>query len=174
MKFMKNLPSTLPFAAFILAALLFLTGICARAAIYNWTNTASGGWNTATNWNPNAVPGTNDTAIIANAGVTVLLNGTTGVGGISLGSGSGGTVTLSLNNQTLTLYGPLTVNPSGSFAVDGSSTLMGNTNAVLSGTIGWTGGTLGGTLTLAAGGTLNLTAGNNHFIRGCILNQCGH
>src|ERR1039457_6536070 len=150
-----------------------LVGLAAQAATITWTNAAGGGWNTAANWNPNAVPGTNDTAIITNAGVTVLLNGATGVGGISLGSGSGGTVTLSLNNQTLTLYGPLTVNPSGSFAVDGSSTLMGNTNAVLSGTIGWTGGTLGGTLTLAAGGTLNITAGNNHFIGGCIFTNSG-
>src|ERR1039457_3829336 len=150
-----------------------LVGLAAQAATITWTNAAGGGWNTAANWNPNIVPGTNDTAIITSAGVTVLLNGATGVGGISLGSGSGGTVTLSLNNQTLTLYGPLTVNPSGSFAVDGSSTLMGNTNAVLSGTIGWTGGTLGGTLTLAAGGTLNITAGNNHFIGGCLFTNAG-
>src|ERR1019366_1488880 len=139
----------------------------------NWTNSASAGWNAATNRNPNIVPGTNDTAIITNAGVTVLLNGATGVGGIILGSGSGGTVTLSLNNQTLTLYGPLTVNPSGSFVVDGSSTLMGNTNAVLSGTIGWTAGLLEGNLTLASGSTLTLTTGNNHDIPNCTFTNNG-
>src|ERR1039457_7052650 len=111
---------------YLLGALL--VGLAAHAATITWTNSASGGWNTAANWNPNTVPGTNDTAVIANAGVTVSLNGATGVGGISLGTGGGGTVTLSLNSQTLALYGPLTVNPSGSFTVD-SGALLG-TNAV--------------------------------------------
>ena len=51
-----------------------LAGRLAEGATINWTNTASGGWNTAANWNPNTVPGANDTAIITNAGVTVTLD----------------------------------------------------------------------------------------------------
>jgi hypothetical protein len=38
-----------------------------------WTNTASGDWNTATNWSPNLVPGSNDSVVI-DRGVNVTLN----------------------------------------------------------------------------------------------------
>src|ERR1035438_106706 len=94
-------------------ALLFLANSSVYAATVNWTNTTGGGWNTAANWNPNGVPGTNDTVVITNAGVTVSLNSATTVGGIILGTNGSGPVTLSLNNQTLALNGPLTVNTSG-------------------------------------------------------------
>src|SRR5664280_599852 len=147
-------------------------GNLAHSATITWTNTASGGWNTAANWNPNTVPGASDTAIITNAGVTVSLNGATTVGAIVLGTNGAGTVTLSLAGQTLTLNGPLTVNPSGSFTVD-SGALVGNTNAVLSGTIGWSAATLGGNLTLASDGTLNINAIGNGQISGCILTNLG-
>ena len=152
---------------------LAVGGSTVRSATVNWTNTTSGFWNTAANWNPNSVPGATDTAIITNAGVTVSLNGATTVGGIILGTNGAGTVTLLLAGQSVALNGPLTVNPSGSFTVDGGS-LVGNTNAVLSGTIGWTAGSLGGILTLASGSTLNIsTASNNHIIGGCILTNNG-
>jgi hypothetical protein len=96
----------------------------------------------------------------------------TTVGGIILGTNGAGTVTLSLNGQTLALNGPLTVNPSGSFTVD-SGALVGNTNAVLSGTIGWTAGVLEGILTLASGSTLNITTGNNHDMPNCTFTNNG-
>src|ERR1017187_6443367 len=153
-------------------AFLLLAGFQTEAASIIWTNTTSGGWNTAANWNPNSVPGLNDTAIITNAGVTVSLNGSTTVGAIILGTNGAGTVTLSLAGQTLVLNGPLTVNPSGSFTVD-SGTLVGNTNAVLRGTIGWSGASLGGILTLASGSILNITTGNNHDMSGCVLTNYG-
>src|ERR1035438_8328390 len=137
-------------------ALLFLARMSAHSAIVDWTNSVSGGWDTAANWDPNGVPGANDTAVITNAGVTVSLNSATTVGAVVLGTNASGTVTLSLNNQTLALNGPLTVNPSGSFIVD-SGALVGNTNAVLHGTIGWSAGFLEGILTLASGSTLNIT-----------------
>ena len=126
-------------------ALLFVAGSSARATTYNWITAIGGGWNTSTNWNPIGVPGATDTAIITNAGVTVLLNTATTIGAIILGTNGPGTVTLSLNNQTLALNGPFTVNPSGSFIVD-SGALVGNTNAVLHGTIGWSAGFLEGIL----------------------------
>jgi hypothetical protein len=151
---------------------LFTGDLSLHAGTMIWTNTASGNWNTAANWDPNSSPGTNDTAIITNAGVTVFLNSPTTVGGITLGTFGAGTTTLSLNGQTLVLNGPLAVYPSGSFTVD-SGTLAGNTNAALSGTIGRTAGTLGGILTLASGSTLNITTGNNHFICGCTLTNFG-
>ena len=143
-----------------------------RAATINWTNTTSGGWNAPTNWNPIGVPGANDTAIITNAGVTVSLNGATTVGAIILGTNGAGTVALSLAGQTLSLNGPLTVNPSGSFTVN-SGTLVGNTNAVLHGTIGWSAGFLEGILTLASGSTLNITTANNHDMPNCTFTNYG-
>src|ERR1022692_1620390 len=157
----------------VAAAFLLMAALRTEAATITWTNTASGGWNTAANWNPNSVPGVNDTAIITNAGVTVSLNGSTTVGAIILGTNGAGTVTLSLAGQTLGLNGPLTVNPSGAFTVD-SGTLVGNTNAVLSGTIGWTADDLSGILTVASGSTLNITsAGNLHDMPNCTLTNNG-
>ena len=162
----------LRFVAFTLTAWVFLTGICVQATTYIWTNTTSGGWGAATNWSPNSVPGSTDTAIITNAGVTVSLNSATTVGAIILGNNGGGTVTLTLAGQTLGLNGPLTVNPSGSFTVN-SGGLVGNANAVLSGTIGWTAGYLAGTLTMASGSTLNITGGNNHDMANCTVTNNG-
>ena len=171
-----------PVKAFLIAAVVgcaMLAGVMTQAATIVWTNTASGGWNTAANWNPNSVPGTNDTAVITNAGVTVSLNSATTVGAVILGTNGAGTVTLSLNGQTLSLAGPLTVNPSGSFTVNsGSLTGITSANAILSGAIGWTGGSLGGTLTLATNGTLTLAGngngnGNNLILYNCVLTNYG-
>src|ERR1039458_6782581 len=161
----------LPVAAMTVTFIL-TAGFRAEAASITWTNTVSGGWNTAANWNPNTVPGASDTAIITNAGVTVTLDISPTVGGIILGTNGAGTVTLSLAGQTLMLDGPLTVNPSGSFTVD-SGVLVGNTNAVLQGMIGWSAGTLGGILTLASGSTLNITAANNHDMPNCTVTNNG-
>jgi hypothetical protein len=150
-----------------------MLGRVTHASSITWTNTVSGGWDTAANWNPNTVPGAADTAIITNTGVTVALNSSTTVGAIILGTNGAGPVTLSLASQTLALNGPLTVNPSGSFTVD-SGTLTGNTNAVLSGTIGWTSGLLRGGLTLASGSTLTIsTPSNNHNLGTCLLTNYG-
>jgi hypothetical protein len=158
----------------VCAFVVFLVAALApgRAATITWTNTASGGWNTAANWDPNTVPGASDAAIITNAGVTVSLNGATTVGAIVLGTNGVGTVTLSLAGQSLALNGPLTVNPSGSFTVD-SGALVGSTNAVLSGNLGWSAANLGGKLTLASGSTLNLTSGNYHDMQNCTLTNHG-
>ena len=158
--------------ATVAVAFSLVAGLHTEAASITWTNTVSGGWNTAANWNPNTVPGATDTAIITNAGVTVTLDISPTVGGIILGTNGAGTVRLSLNNQTLALNGPLTVNPSGSFTVD-SGTLVGNTNAVLSGTIGWTAGLLAGTLTLAADGKLNIAGSGNNSLPNCNFTNYG-
>src|SRR6266568_4213918 len=166
-RFLRNSPTFLVFLATLLALISR-----SHAATINWTNAASGGWNTAANWNPNSVPGATDTAIITNAGVAVSLNSATTVGAIILGTNGAGTVILSLAGQTLALNGPLTVNPSGSFTVD-SGSLVGNTNAVLSGTIGWTAASLGGILTLASGGILNVMSGNDHDMPNCTFTNNG-
>ena len=171
MKTERNLIQIRLLCAAILPAVM--AGFVAHAATMNWTNTTSSGWNTAANWNPNTVPGTTDTAIISLAGVTVSLNSDTTVGAIILGTSGAGTTTLSLNGQTLALNGPLTVNPSGSFTVDGG-VLSGNASTVLHGAIGWsTGGSLTGTLTLAPDGTINIMTGNNHDLPNCAFTNNG-
>ena len=171
MKTERNLIQIRLLCAAILPAVM--AGFVAHAATINWTNTTSSGWNTAANWNPNTVPGTTDTAIISLAGVTVSLNSDTTVGAIILGTSGAGTTTLSLNGQTLALNGPLTVNPSGSFTVDGG-VLSGNASTVLHGAIGWsTGGSLTGTLTLAPDGTINIMTGNNHDLPNCAFTNNG-
>ncbi len=169
---MKNLLSTSRVSLAVALAVFLLTGLAGRAATINWTNTASGGWNTAANWDPNTIPGAGDTVIITNTDVTVSLNSATTIDGITLGGFFAGTTTLSLNNQTLALNGPLTVFPSGSFTVD-SGALVGNTNAVLSGTLVWSAASLGGTLTLAPGGLLNISTGNDHNMPNCVFTNNG-
>jgi len=139
----------------VLALTTLVSSNSTQAQTITWTNTSSGNWSVAANWSPNTIPASNNTVIINQPGVTVTLNGTATSGAIQLGTNSGATVALELNNQTLTIYGPLTVNTSGSFTVD-SGTFVGATNAVLNGTIGWTSGYIEGILTLNSNSTLNL------------------
>ena len=92
-----------------------VAGFTAHAATVNWTNTASGSWNTAANWNPNNVPGPADTAVITNAGVTVSLNSDTTVGAIMLGANGSGAVTLNWTGGVLA--GSMTVATNSSFDI---------------------------------------------------------
>jgi hypothetical protein len=48
--------------------LLAASLLSVEAATVTWTNAASGDWNTAVNWNPNAVPAAADVALIDNGG----------------------------------------------------------------------------------------------------------
>jgi hypothetical protein len=153
------------------ALFVFLFAMSMHGQTVTWTNTSSGTWGTALNWSPNGVPNSNNVVIINQPGVTVTLNGVTTAGAIAIGTNSGSAVTLAMNGQTLTLYGPLTVNPSGSFTVD-SGNLSGSTNAVLSGTIGWTAGSLSGILTLNSNGALNIT-GSTLSMNGTLLTNNG-
>ena len=54
-----------------------------------------------------------------------------------------------------------------------SGTLAGTANSSLAGVIDWTGGTLGGTLTVATNGSLNISTANNHALPNCTLTNYG-
>ncbi len=68
--------------------------------VFTWTNTIAGNWNVASNWTPNLVPGSNDTAIITSP-VTVTLDTPAHCADVTLGNGA--------SNPTLTGSGNLTV-----------------------------------------------------------------
>jgi hypothetical protein len=52
---------------------------------FQWTNTASGDWNVASNWNPNLPPGLNDSAVLI-VGPMVTLNEDLDLANLSLGA----------------------------------------------------------------------------------------
>src|SRR5205823_9210718 len=79
--------------------------VSSRAADISWTNTAGGNWSAAANWSPNVVPGSSDNANITNSGtyaITIDINATVAR---LLAGASGGTQTIALSSQTLTLNG---------------------------------------------------------------------
>jgi hypothetical protein len=153
-------------------ASFFVASFSVRAATINWTNSAGGGWSTAANWNPNGVPGTNDTAIITNAGnysVTLDVNPT--VVGLELGASSGSTTqSFFMGGRTLTVNGPIQVNSQGQFNLNGGA--LAGTN-VLMGTLTWSGGAMSGVMTLPGASVLNIVAGGGDGFNGLVLTNYG-
>src|SRR3954471_7800632 len=83
--------------------ILFSTLMAAKGAVLTWTNTAGGGWQTASNWDLHQVPTAGDIAMITAPGdyaVTIANNVT--VSQLTLG-GLSGTQTLTLTSSTLTV-----------------------------------------------------------------------
>ena len=147
--------------------------VSGNAAVISWTNSASGLWSSAANWSPNSVPGSTDTAVINVPGVTVSLNAAEQAGGIKLGTNSGGTVTLALSSQTLSLFGNFQVNPSGSVTLHAADVLSGATNATVSGLVTVNGGTMAGTLTVNPGATVNVAGTTSWIIANLLLTNSG-
>jgi hypothetical protein len=67
---------------------------------FQWTNTANGDWNVASNWNPNLPPGPNDSAILS-VGAIVTLNQDLDLANLTFGAPG--------NSPTLTATGTLTI-----------------------------------------------------------------
>jgi hypothetical protein len=130
-----------------------------RAATIIWTNTAAGYWSVAANWNPNQVPGPNDTAVIP------------------LAATNGAALDMTATVQNLILVGG-----------DLTTTAYSYDTLTVTGQINWTNGILGctvtnlGVMTLAGtngvdytlafplynAGTFNLVSGN------LLINYCGY
>jgi len=147
-------------------ALILLAGTDgAKAAQEVWTGASDNFWNNAANWSLSRVPGLDDVAIITNA-ATVTLTGSAAAGSLLLDTGA----SLELAGQTLTISNALTVGPGGMLTVD-SGTLAGIA-ATLNGVIGWTGGSLAGTLLLSSNSILNILGGQDSFPE-CLFYNCG-
>src|ERR1035441_4047748 len=153
-------------------AFLFAASFSVHAATINWTNAASGGWNTATNWKPNSVPSTNDTAIITNAGnYSVTLDVSPTVAGLNLGASSGSTTqSFFMGGRTLTVNGTIQVNSQGQFNLNGGA--LAGTN-VLTGTLTWSGGAMSGVMTIPSNSVLNIVAGGGDGFNGLVLTNYG-
>ena len=155
----------------VLLAGMHLSGPVQAAQIV-WTNTIGGNWNAATNWSPNQVPSTNDTAVITVAGTySVTLNVSPTVAGLDLGASTGGTTqSLVWAGFTLTVNGPIQVSSNGQFNL--SSGALAGTN-VLTGTLTWSGGSIFGNLTVATNSVLNIVSGGGDSMDGLVLTNYG-
>jgi len=155
-------------ASFVAATLLLLvSATSAQAVSYSW-NVSSGDWFTATNWNPNGIPGAGDDVAIANGG-TCTLNTTASVATFALSSGvltgSGVfTVTGFASWSGGVMAGSGTTNTNGGLAVTsgpifGAPTLGRTLNnggtATVTGSQLWAIGT-GATLNNLASGTIDM------------------
>src|SRR5665213_138037 len=95
---------------YILMALALLAlGSLAHCANITWINTSGGKWSVATNWSPNQVPGTNDSALITQPGTYTVVfdinvsgyaSYVTTVTNLTVGAGGAGTQTLLITNLT--------------------------------------------------------------------------
>src|ERR1700693_643148 len=151
----------------LLLASLIAASLCPAAVLGQTDSSWNGGpgnWNTATNWNPNAVPNdgggnTYNVAIDSSSADTVTLDISATVNSLVLGGAEGST----LENQpgiaeNLTITGALTVNQTGSLTFNNASglTVGGNFSnagyiAIESGSTMTVSGNLTNTGTVAAG-----------------------
>jgi len=122
------------FFAFTIAALA--PALETHAATLVWTNPASGNWNTAANWSPNAVPAAGDSVFITNSGTyTVSFNASVSLASLTIGhtnatgvqqlSNLGGALTVT--NVSSASNGILHLG-SGTFTTSGTAALVGPVN----------------------------------------------
>jgi hypothetical protein len=152
-----------------LSVLWLLISGTAQGATLNWTNTAGGHWNVATNWDPNQVPGAGDTAIITNAGnYAVNVDGNFySVNDVTLGGGPGGQL-LVLSGGQFNCSGTITVGNGG--AMTASQVFLQAAQINVSGALTWIGGTVSAIVDIATNGVLNIGGneqmGSSEFCRG--------
>jgi hypothetical protein len=93
----------------------------------------NGNWTTATDWNPNSVPGATDDAVIdASGSYTVTISAAISVGSITV-NGSSATLFVNDTGQSITVAGSLTIS-NGSLRVDTNGG-QGGTSVSIGGTL---------------------------------------
>ncbi len=151
------IPSQVPVLVSAFALLLITS---TRAGTIAWTNVNGGDWSVAANWNPNQVrTAADDVLITADGNYTVRLDISASISSLAVGGGSG-TQTLTNPASPLNIANSGVVNANGVLGLGGGT--LGGTNQV-SGTMTWTAGILGGPLTVANGGLLNILEGVTSF-----------
>src|ERR1700733_13866330 len=101
-------------ARYLVVLSLFAVLNCIHASTIVWTNTVGGGWNEATNWSPNEVPGSGDTVLVTNdATFTVYVDGVGSASNLIVGTSDVDSTniqvfTVTVGN-TFTLNGTVTV-----------------------------------------------------------------
>lgn len=146
-------PAAFRFFSLLLAAgLLLAAEPRAFAAARTWQNTNAGTatWNRSGNWNPQAIPGSGDTAVINNTFTALVPTGVTGNYTIlNIGTTSGGTGNLNITGGTLNA-----VNISPQTNIGQAAGGQGNVT-MTAGT--WSGGTI--SVGFSGTGTLDLSGG---------------
>jgi hypothetical protein len=159
--------SALRHAPVFIGAILLLLGASAPAATISWTNVNGGDWSVAANWNPNQVPGAADDVLItADGNYTVRLDISANISSLAVGGGSG-TQTLTNPASPLNIANSGVVNANGVLGLGGGT--LNGTNQV-SGTMNWTAGILGGPLTVANGGLLNILGTSSLYLYAPLTN----
>jgi hypothetical protein len=145
-----------------------LTAFCSHATTVVWTNSASGNWNVANNWDPRQVPQPGDSVFITNNGTyTVTLNVATTNADLRLG-GASGKQTLNLNSYLMRITGTAVVGTNGILGLPGSSF---DGNAAVDGVVNWSGGSFTDSLlSIGTNGILNLTSNPKYLTRSVLLN----
>jgi Bacterial Ig domain/Protein of unknown function (DUF642)/Divergent InlB B-repeat domain len=128
--------------------LLVSSGIL-KAASFTWTGSASTDWFNTNNWNPKAIPGPTDTAVI-NSGTANVGSSATNVGTLNLSGGTlNGSGSLVISNAFNwsggSLGGNLTISSNATFNLSGTGVRdLPSATLVNYGTAVWTGGQMRG------------------------------
>jgi hypothetical protein len=141
----------------------------ATGTSFAWKTAVSGTWQTSSDWTPNGTPGAaDDTALSANAaGYTVSDNATTTVHTLTTASKAtlsitGGTFTISAGTGAGTNAGSVQVQTGGTLDLEGlfRQAATGHVSAALNATVNLISADMvGGSASIAAGGTLEATDG---------------
>lgn len=143
----------------VVSVLLLGTAGGVGAAEIRWADPVDGYWNVASNWDPAQVPGTNDVAVITNAGVyTVTLNINPDIAGLTIG-GTSGTQTVAFAGRILSVRDDAVIGSHGSIYFNGGQ-LAGGGTYELHGSMEWISGDLksNSVLQVAADGRCDISS----------------
>jgi hypothetical protein len=153
---------------------LALVVASAHAQAISW-NGGSADWNTMTSWSSGTVPGASDDVTInAAGGSTVTISTAQFCHTLTIGGGTAAqTLTITPSGGSLTIGVSATIQTLGSLTVSGGTTVT-NTGATINvnanGTLTNNGTITGGTIAVAAAGTLDISIGS---LSGVTVNNSG-